>query len=162
MSRDAVAKVCQSPLFRNPSFVSAVPCNAKRAKDPSSRHDWTNISTPFTCSTSREFSLGREAPGYDISIVIFVNCKSQPSLALLTAGYFSLSSVADVFVQLEDHAFLLTMGKIRVKVVVLPSSPSVREEVIAPWIEPCSEDLSLQVLCEKIVDTFADLHEGKG
>ncbi|KAL8788850.1 MAG: hypothetical protein Q9195_007113 [Heterodermia aff. obscurata] len=54
------------------------------------------------------------------------------------------------------------MGKIRVKVVVLPYSVTAREEAIAPWIEPCEEDLSLQALCEKIVETFADLHEGKG
>ena len=54
------------------------------------------------------------------------------------------------------------MGRIRVKVVVLPYSASAREEVIAPWIEPCSEDISLQELCDKIVETFADLHQGKG
>ena len=54
------------------------------------------------------------------------------------------------------------MGKIRVKVVVLPYSASAREELVAPWIEPCSEDVSLQELCDKIVETFADLHQGKG
>ena len=54
------------------------------------------------------------------------------------------------------------MVKIRVKVVVLPYSATAREEAIAPWIEPCEENLTLQALCDKIVETFADLHEGKG
>ena len=48
------------------------------------------------------------------------------------------------------------------KVVVLPYSTTTRGEAIAPWIEPCEEDLSLQALCDRIVETFADLHEGKG
>ena len=56
----------------------------------------------------------------------------------------------------------LNMGKIRVKVVILPCNTTAREEVIAPWIEPCPEDVTLQALCDKIVETFGDLHEGKG
>ena len=57
---------------------------------------------------------------------------------------------------------IIAMGKIRLKVVVLPYIATAREEAIAPWIEPCEEDLTLQALCDRLVETFADLHEGKG
>lgn len=79
--------------------------------------------------------------------------RSQPSHLPLALNVFATHS-------LPTHH--LNMGKIRVKVVILPCNTAAREDVIAPWIEPCPEDFTLQALCDKIVETFADLHEGKG
>ena len=37
-----------------------------------------------------------------------------------------------------------------------------RPEVILPWIEPCTEDISLQELSERIMSRFASIYPGKG
>lgn len=63
------------------------------------------------------------------------------------------------------------MRPIRLYIQVLPWQKSslphgyqqnTRPEVILPWIEPCTEDISLQELSERIVSRFASIHRGKG
>ncbi|MCJ1468330.1 hypothetical protein MMC07_006958 [Pseudocyphellaria aurata] len=63
------------------------------------------------------------------------------------------------------------MRRIRLSIQVLPWQNSsvlhgyrqnTRPEVILPWIEPCTEDISLQELSERITSRFASIHRGKG
>ncbi|KAL8822862.1 MAG: hypothetical protein Q9191_006412, partial [Dirinaria sp. TL-2023a] len=61
------------------------------------------------------------------------------------------------------------MSIIRLKVKVLPWRNPItsigsasRQEDIKTWIEPCAEDVTISALHERILDSFADLHGGKG
>ena len=61
------------------------------------------------------------------------------------------------------------MATIRLKVKVLPWKNPIssigsasRQEDIKTWIEPCAEDVTISALHERILDSFADLHGGKG
>ena len=63
------------------------------------------------------------------------------------------------------------MASIRLKVKVLPwqdpaasvgSASRLDGADIKTWIEPCREDVTISALHERILDSFADLHGGKG
>jgi len=62
------------------------------------------------------------------------------------------------------------MGTIRLKVKVLPwqdpaltpQSALSRQADIKTWIEPCNDDLTVSALHARILESFADLHGGKG
>lgn len=63
------------------------------------------------------------------------------------------------------------MRLLRLYIQVLPRQDSglpngdpriTRPEAILPWIEPCTEDISLQELSERIISRFASIYPGNG
>lgn len=62
------------------------------------------------------------------------------------------------------------MRLLRLYIQVLPhqhsalpnGDPHTRPEAILPWIEPCTEDITLQELSERITSRFASIYPGKG